>query len=61
VEKEGQKTSSLYFGFINPAMKPLVFRGKSFRIKTADPEALQVTVNGQPATGPESGVEIQGL
>lgn len=61
VEKDGQKTSSLYFGNINPNMRPLVFRGKSFRIRTAEPDALQVTVNGQPANGPESGVEIGSL
>ncbi|MDD5349473.1 MAG: helix-turn-helix domain-containing protein [Chthoniobacteraceae bacterium] len=60
VEKDGEKTSSLYFGSINPLMKPLLFRGKTFLIKTAEPEALKVTVNGQPITGPESGVEIQG-
>ncbi|MEI8233577.1 MAG: helix-turn-helix transcriptional regulator [Verrucomicrobiota bacterium] len=61
VVSDNPKAPSLYFGSVNPLMKPLVFPGKHFWIKTAEPEALQVTVNGQPASGPESGVEIQAV
>ena len=55
---ENPKSSSLYYGFVNPAQPVLTFKGKHFWIKATDPSALQVTVNGQPVTGPEAGVEI---
>ena len=61
VEKDSPNTPSLYYGFVNPLMKPLLFQGRSFWIKTAEPDALQVTVNGQPVSGPASGVEIQSI
>ena len=43
---------------MNPAMGSRSFRGKYFWIKTADPSALQITIDGQPASGPEAGVEM---
>jgi len=55
---DNPKSSSLYYGFVNPAQPVLTFKGKHFWIKASDPSALQVTVNGQPVTGPEAGVEI---
>ena len=58
IVRDNPKAASLYYGFVNPAQPPLTYPGKQFWIKTADPDALKITVNGQPATGPESGVEI---
>lgn len=58
VVKDNPKAPSLYLGFANSLQPPLVYKGKHFWIKTADPDALNVTVDGQPVTGPESGVEI---
>jgi len=55
---DNPKGSSDYLGFMTPVMGPRTFRGKYFWIKATDPEALQVTINGQPAGDPESGVEI---
>ena len=52
------KGSSDYYGYVNPAQPVLTFRGRYFWIKTNDPAALQVTVDGQPVTGIEAGVEI---
>ena len=51
--------SSDYLGSMNPAMTSRSFRGKYFWIKTTDPDALQVTIDGKPATGSDSGVEIE--
>jgi len=55
---DNPSASSDYYGYMNPAMTPRTFRGKYFWIKTTEPDALQVTINGQAAAGPESGVEI---
>lgn len=60
VVRDNPKSSSLYLGNINPAQQPLVYKGRRFWIKTAEPDALKVTIGGQPIDpGPESGVEIQ--
>ena len=58
VVKDDPRTSSVYNGSLNPFMGARSFQGKYFWIKATDPSALQVTINGQPVTGPESGVEI---
>jgi len=58
VVKDDPRTSSVYNGSLNPLMGPRAFQGKYFWIKATDPSALQVTINGQPVTGPEAGVEI---
>jgi len=55
---DNPKGSSDYLGFMYPAMGPKTFRGKYFWIKATDLDALQVTIDGQAAIGPESGVEI---
>jgi cytoskeletal protein RodZ len=59
VVRDNPKSPSLYFGYVNPQMAPLSFKGAHFWIKSSDPGALKITVDGQPVTGPESGVEIQ--
>jgi len=59
VVSDNPKSPSLYFGSVNPLMPPLTFKGHYFWIKTSDPGVVKVTINGQPATGPQSGVEIQ--
>lgn len=53
--------SSLYLGSVNPAQPPLVFKGKHFWIKTSDPGALKITIDGKPVTtfGPGNDVEFQ--
>ena len=53
--------SSLYLGSVNPLQPALVFKGKYFWIKTADPDALKITIDGKPVAkpGPEAGVEVQ--
>jgi len=61
VEKDAPNTPSLYFGNVNPLMRPLIFQGKYFWIKTSEPDALQVTVNGQPVSGTDAGVMIEGV
>jgi len=58
VVKDNPRSPSVYNGSLNPLMAPLTFQGKYFWIKATDPSALQVTINGQPVTGPEAGVEI---
>ncbi|MEI6560626.1 MAG: helix-turn-helix domain-containing protein [Verrucomicrobiota bacterium] len=58
IVRDNPRNSSLYYGFVNPAQPVLTYRGQYFWIKTSDPEALQVTIEGQPVTGPEAGVEI---
>lgn len=58
IVRDNPNSSSAYYGYMNPAMIPQIFRGKYFWIKTTDVDALRVTINGQPATGPEAGVEI---
>ena len=58
IVRDTPSSGSVYYGFVNPAQPTITFKGKYFWIKAADPDALQVTINGQPATGPESGVEI---
>ncbi|MCX6966998.1 MAG: helix-turn-helix transcriptional regulator [Verrucomicrobia bacterium] len=58
IVRDNVKSSSLYYGYMNPAQPVLSSKGKKFWIKATDPSALQVTVNGQPVTGPEAGVEI---
>jgi len=57
--RDNPQSPSLYLGFVNPLQPPLIYKGTHFWIKTSDPDALKVTVDGQPVTGPESGVEIQ--
>lgn len=59
IVKDHPNDSSLYNGSMNPAMKPMSFKGRYFWIKTADPEAVQVTIDGKPASGPDAGVEIR--
>lgn len=57
VVRDDPKSPSVYHGSLNPLMKkPLVFVGKHFWIKTADPDALNITINGKPA--PASVVEV---
>ena len=59
IVRDTPKSSSLYYGSLNPAQPTLAFKGKYFWIKTTDPEALQVTIDGHPVTAaPEAGVEI---
>ena len=58
IVRDNPKASSDYYGFMNPLMGSRTFRGKYFWITTTDPDALRVTLDGQPVTGPESGVEI---
>lgn len=59
VVRDNPQTPSLYLGNINPAMAPRIYKGKHFWIKTTDPDALKITIDGQPVTpGPESGIEI---
>ena len=55
---DSPNAASDYYGYMNPAMGSRSFRGKYFWIKTADPSALQITIDGQPASGPEAGVEM---
>lgn len=59
VVRDNPQSPSLYLGFVNPLQPPLIYKGSYFWIKTSDPGALKVTIDGRPATGPESGVEIQ--
>ena len=59
VVPDDPKSPSLYSGFVNPLQPPLIYKGSHFWIKSSDPGALKVTIDGQPVTGPESGVEIQ--
>jgi len=58
IVRDNPRSGSLYLGYVNPAQPVLIYRGQYFWIKTTDPEALQVTINGQPVSGPEAGVEI---
>ena len=58
IVRDNPNDSSVYYGFVNPAQPTLTFKGKYFWIKTADPDAMQITMDGQPVTGPQSGVEI---
>ena len=58
IVRDNPKSASLYYGFVNPLQPVLTYKGKHFWIKTTDPEALLVTIDGQPAVGPEAGVEI---
>ena len=58
IVRDNPKSGSLYLGYVNPQQPALTYRGQSFWIKTTDPTALQVTIDGQPVTGPEAGVEI---
>ena len=56
VVRDDPKAPSVYHGSLNPLMKPLTFVGKHFWIKTAEPDALEITIGGKPA--PTSAVEI---
>jgi len=59
IVKDNLESSSLYSGYMNPAMKPQSFKGRYFWITTADPSAVIVTIDGQPAKGPDAGVEMR--
>lgn len=59
IVRDNPQSPSLYWGFVNPLQPPLIYKGTHFWIKTSEPDALKVTVDGKPAKGPESGVEIQ--
>jgi len=58
IVRDNPNDSSVYYGYVNPAQPVLTYRGKYFWIKTTDPDAVNITIDGQSVTGPESGVEI---
>jgi len=58
IVRDVPQSPSLYYGPINPAMRPLTFSGKYFWIRASDPTAVQITIDGQPVAGPDAGVEI---